>query len=46
MLGPRLEAKIFSRDGQVSLAKVDVDSAESLPERFGIRAVPTGNNYY
>lgn len=41
MLGPRLEAKVSSRDGQLSLAKIDVDNSEFLPDRFSIRAVPT-----
>uniref|UniRef100_A0A914DTR9 Thioredoxin domain-containing protein n=1 Tax=Acrobeloides nanus TaxID=290746 RepID=A0A914DTR9_9BILA len=41
VLGPILEAKVTNRDGKVSLAKIDVDFAESLPERFNIRAVPT-----
>ncbi len=39
-LGPALEAAIAKRDGEVELAKVDVDSNQRLAAAFGIRGIP------
>ncbi len=39
-LGPALEAAIAKREGQVELAKVDVDSNQRLAAAFGIRGIP------
>ncbi|HEY6378511.1 MAG TPA: tetratricopeptide repeat protein [Candidatus Dormibacteraeota bacterium] len=39
-LGPVLEAAVMARDGQVVLAKVDVDAAPGLAAAFGIRGIP------
>lgn len=39
-LGPALEAEATKRDGKVDLAKVDVDSNQSLATSFGIQGIP------
>lgn len=39
-LGPILEASVDARDGDVVLAKVDVDDNQELAARFGIRGIP------
>ena len=39
-LGPALEAAIGRRAGKVELAKVDVDSNQSLSASFGVQAIP------
>ncbi len=39
-LGPVLEREAAARDGQVELAKVDVDANPGLSNRFGIRGIP------
>jgi thioredoxin 1 len=41
MQGPILEEVAKSVDGQVKIAKVNVDEAESVAGRFGIQAIPT-----
>ena len=41
MLGPRLESAVAARNGQVLLAKVDVDELGDLAEEYGVKAVPT-----
>ena len=41
MQGPILEEVAKSVDGQVKIAKVNVDEAESIAGRFGIQAIPT-----
>jgi putative thioredoxin len=39
-LSPALEAAEAKRDGEVVLAKVDVDSNQALAARFGIQGIP------
>ena len=41
MVSPALERIATDRRGQIKLAKVDVDTAPRLSQRFEIRAVPT-----
>jgi putative thioredoxin len=40
-LGPVLERLIAQRDGQVLLAKVDIDEEQGLAGRYGIDSIPT-----
>ena len=40
VLGPALEAAVAKRDGELELAKVDVDQNQSLAASFGIRGIP------
>ncbi len=40
-LGPVIESLAGHYDGQVSIAKVDVDSNQQLAMKFGIRSIPT-----
>jgi putative thioredoxin len=39
-LGPALEEAVRKRSGEVELAKVDVDSNQSLAASFGVRGIP------
>lgn len=39
-LGPVLEQAVAERQGAVALAKVDVDAAQELAARFGVRGIP------
>lgn len=39
-LGPALEAEANAREGDVDLAKVDVDSNQRLAQAFGIQGIP------
>jgi len=39
-LGPALEAAVGKRAGRVELAKVDVDSNQSLSASFGVQGIP------
>jgi putative thioredoxin len=39
-LGPALEKAVSARGGKVELAKVDVDSNQSLAAGFGVRGIP------
>jgi putative thioredoxin len=39
-LGPALEEAVRKRQGEVELAKLDVDSNQSLAASFGIRGIP------
>ena len=39
-LGPALEAAVDKRGGKVELAKVDVDSNQSLSASFGVQGIP------
>jgi putative thioredoxin len=40
VLGPALEAAVAKRNGELELAKVDVDQNTSLAASFGIRGIP------
>jgi putative thioredoxin len=40
MLAPVLEREAEAREGQVVLAKVDVDANQELSDRYGIRGIP------
>lgn len=40
-LGPRLEAKVSSLGGQVSLAKINVDEVGNLADEFEVSSIPT-----
>ncbi|KAK6044635.1 thioredoxin, partial [Cooperia oncophora] len=40
-LGPRLEEKVYGRNGAVLMAKINVDQAGELAMDYGITAVPT-----
>ncbi|HEY3071093.1 MAG TPA: thioredoxin [Gaiellaceae bacterium] len=39
-LSPVIEKAVAERDGQVVLAKVDVDASPALAQQFGIRGIP------
>lgn len=39
-LGPTLEAAVERREGEVVLAKVDVDSNQQLAQQFGVQGIP------
>jgi len=39
-LGPALETAVRARDGEVELAKVDVDSNQMLAQAFGVQGIP------
>ncbi|CAG9541011.1 unnamed protein product [Cercopithifilaria johnstoni] len=41
MLGPRIEAKVVGREGNVRLAKVNVDYAADVAMDYDVNAVPT-----
>jgi thioredoxin 1 len=41
MQGPILEEVAQSVDGQAKIAKVNVDDAGGVAERFGVQAIPT-----
>jgi thioredoxin len=40
MLAPVLEREVAAREGQVELAKVDIDANPGLADRFGVRGIP------
>jgi putative thioredoxin len=40
MLTPVLEREVAAREGQVELAKVDIDANPGLAERYGVRGIP------
>jgi putative thioredoxin len=40
LLAPVLERAVADRDGQVVLAKVDVDANPGLADRYGVRSIP------
>lgn len=39
-LGPMLESAVAARNGEVVLAKVDVDANPSIARRFGVQGIP------
>uniref|UniRef100_A0A915PSC3 Thioredoxin domain-containing protein n=1 Tax=Setaria digitata TaxID=48799 RepID=A0A915PSC3_9BILA len=41
MLGPRIEAKVMGREGNVRLARVNVDYATDVAMDYDVNAVPT-----
>jgi putative thioredoxin len=41
MLGPAIEAEVAKRQGNVELAKVDVDAERMLAAEYGIQSIPT-----
>jgi thioredoxin len=40
MLTPVLEREVADREGQLALAKVDIDANPGLADRFGVRGIP------
>ena len=40
-LGPAIEAEVAKREGQIELAKIDVDAEQILAARYGIQSIPT-----
>ena len=40
VLGALLEREAEARDGQIVLAKLDVDANQKLADRYGIRGIP------
>jgi thioredoxin len=40
MLTPVLEKEVGAREGQLALAKVDIDANPGLADRFGVRGIP------
>lgn len=40
MLGPVLEREVEAREGQVALAKVDVDASPALSQQYDIQGIP------
>ncbi|KAM3728804.1 putative thioredoxin-2 [Dirofilaria immitis] len=41
MLGPRIEAKVTGREGDVRLAKVNIDYASDVAMAYEVNAIPT-----
>ncbi len=41
MLGPAIEAEIGKREGELELAKIDVDAEQTLAAQYGIQSIPT-----
>jgi putative thioredoxin len=41
MLGPVLEAEVAKREGEIELAKFDVDAEQTLAAQYGIQSIPT-----
>jgi putative thioredoxin len=41
MLGPVIEAEVAEREGQIELAKIDVDTEQALAAQYGIQSIPT-----
>lgn len=40
MLGPTLEREVNALEGKVELAKLDVDQAQALSQKFGVQGIP------
>jgi len=41
MLGPAIEAEVGKREGKLELAKIDIDSEQTLAAQYGIQSIPT-----
>ena len=41
MLGPVIEAEVAKREGKIELAKIDVDTEQTLAAQYGIQSIPT-----
>lgn len=41
MIGPSVEAVAEEFDGRAAFVKMDVDENQSVPQRYGIRGIPT-----
>lgn len=41
MLGPAIESEVAKREGEVELAKVDVEAEQQLAAEWGIQSIPT-----
>ena len=41
MLGPAIEAEVGKREGKIELAKIDVDTEQTLAAQYGIQSIPT-----
>jgi putative thioredoxin len=41
ILGPAIEAEVAKREGQIELAKVDVETEQMLAMQYGIQSIPT-----
>ena len=41
MLGPAIEAEVAKREGKIELAKIDVDTEQTLAARYGVKGLPT-----
>jgi putative thioredoxin len=39
-LGPVIESEVAMREGQLTLAKIDVDAEQALAARYGIQSIP------
>ncbi len=40
-LGPAIESEVEKRDGELALAKIDVETEQALAARYGIQSIPT-----
>lgn len=40
-LGPAIESEVAKRDGELALAKIDVETEQALAARYGIQSIPT-----
>jgi len=40
-LGPAIEAEVAKRAGKIELAKINVDTEQTLAGRYGIQSIPT-----
>ena len=40
-LGPAIESEVAKREGEIELAKIDVDAEQELAARYGVQSIPT-----